>query len=159
MPLTMHFADFLYSHCQGVITKAVDGARFCDTSGRTTSGHSLVLQALESLLGPCNCSLREHQTFSSLKASSHLQPSRCSAMASILPLWPPHLKLLQQRGAIKSDLQDWHGVLADLDAALELGIRTSTTFRLRGSFHACWATSQMLSLTCTWQTCCRHPLM
>lgn len=56
-------------------------------------------------------------------------------MVSILPLWPPHLKLLQQRGVIKSDLQDWHGALADPDAALELGTRTSTSFRLRGGFH------------------------
>ena len=79
-------------------------------------------------------SLREHQTFSSLKASSHLQLPLCSAIASVLPLWPPHLKLLQQRGVIKSDLQDWHGALADLDAALELGTRTSTSFRLRGCF-------------------------
>ena len=39
-------------------------------------------------------------------------------------LQPRNGELLQQRGVIKFDLQDWHGALADLDAALECGTKT-----------------------------------
>ncbi len=48
---------------------------------------------------------------------------------------PCNGKLLQQRGAIKSDLQDWHNALADLDAAVDFGTRTSKSFRIRGGVH------------------------
>ncbi len=50
-------------------------------------------------------------------------------------LQPRNGELLQQRGAIKSDLQDWRGALADVEAALEHGTKTSVSFRLRGSIH------------------------
>ncbi|KAL0024263.1 hypothetical protein WJX79_000324 [Trebouxia sp. C0005] len=48
-------------------------------------------------------------------------------------LQPRNGELLQHRGAMKSHLQDWHGALADRDAALEHGTKTPTSFCLRGS--------------------------